>query len=477
MNIRPTQGSNFQLVRSGLLANFSKLIRAQEQLSSGKRILRPSDDPVGTSASLALHRQLGDVSRFRAALATGGPQLDASMAALEDAGQLMADARTFVIQGMNGTLSAEDRHSLGRQVEFLKERLLEIANTSFNDRYLFAGTVTDTPPFAETTANGASHVVYRGDSSERRVPVGPGVDVPVLLPGSDAFAKSDASGVTYGSLTGVARGTSADEGSGYGYLVVRHDATTAALGSGLALVGGGAQDTLLGDRTLVVDAAAGTVRLGTGEAVSIPAAGSASAADVLVRDEHGAELHLDFTGFTGADFSGTVSGSGSISLDGVSFTAIDFVDDDLELTDAARGRLVHVDTRGIVRASTELLTFSGTVNAFDILQGISDDLNNIHGLDTQALQERLSARLSEFDRNYDNVQAGLGILGARSQRLTASDARLQDLDLSMRAILTEIEDADLSSVVLDLTKAEQTLQLTQAAGARLLQNSLLNYLR
>lgn len=477
MNIRPTQASNYLLVQNGLMENFNKLIRAQEQLSSSKRILRPSDDPVGTSASLALNRQLGDVNRFRAAVSSGKPALDASMAALDDAGQVISEARTLVLQGLSGTLNAADRRALGQQVAHLKERLLELANTSFDDRFVFAGTSNDTQPFVESGDDGERRVTYRGDSTERRIAIGPGVDVPMLVPGSEIFARQQATGVTYAGLTGIAAGATADEGEGSDTIVVRHDATSATLGSGLALVDGGAHDTVLGDRTLTIDATAGTVRLGNGEAFAIPSASSEHVSDFVVRDEHGAELHLDFSGFDGTDSAGTVSGAGSISLDGTTFTALDFANADLELTDSARNITLHVDTRGIVRAGSELATFSGTVNAFDVLQGIADDLNNIDGLDTAGVQDRLNARLAELDRNYDNVQASLGVVGARSQRLSQTDSRLQDLDLSVRGMLSDVEDADLSSVVLEMTKADQTLQLTQAAGARLLQNSLLNYLR
>ena len=75
------------------------------------------------------------------------------------------------------------------------------------------------------------------------------------------------------------------------------------------------------------------------------------------------------------------------------------------------------------------------------------------------------------------MQSGLGALAARSQRLNDADTRLDDVDVHLQSDLSGVEDADLSSVVLDLTRAEQTLQVTQAAGARLLETTLLNYLR
>ena len=64
MAIRPTQGRIFDMVRLGIQSNTAKLIRAQEQASSGKRIVRASDDAVGTSVSLSLRRQIGAIESF-----------------------------------------------------------------------------------------------------------------------------------------------------------------------------------------------------------------------------------------------------------------------------------------------------------------------------------------------------------------------------------------------------------------------------
>lgn len=475
MNLRPTQSTSFDAVRAGLTLNFAKLIRAQEEVSTGKRILRPSDDPVGTSASLSLDRQIGEVARFKSAIDTAKPLVDAGMSSLDEAQSLFSEARELVIQGLNGTLSATDRATIAQQIQLLKDRLVDVANSKLGDQYLFAGTNSGTQPFEELA--GSTSVAYRGDSSVRSVTISPGVQVAVGIAGDSAFDVFDPTGTAFGGLTGARAGTSADQGRGYETLVVRHDATSGALGAGLALANGGADDTIIGDRALVVDATSGTVRLGNGASVNIPAAGSAGSSVVTVTDEHGASVHLDFTGWTGAIFNGTLTGAGSISLDGASFTAIDLSETDLELTNGATGAVIHVNMTAVVRAGSDLVTFSGAVSAFDVLQGIADDLNNVAGLDAHALQQRLGSRLSELDRNHENLRLAQGTLGARSQRLSATTSRLDDLDVHLKGQLSSVEDADLSSVVLEMTQTQQTLQLAQASGARLLQNTLLNYLR
>lgn len=480
MAIRPTQASSYDNVRRGLFLNFFKLIRAQEQVATGKSILRPSDDPVGTSSSLAISRQIGEVDRYRNAVATAKPLIDAGIAAIDEAGNLYSEARELVVQGLNGTLNSDDRQALSQQIELLKARLVEVSNSKLGERFLFGGTESSTEPFAESSGTSGRTVVYQGNQSAREVSIGAGVGVPVNIAGDDIFSSVEATGASYAGLTGLAPGTSADEGTGYRYVTVRHDGTTlpASLSTvGVALVSGGADDTLVGDRNVTIDATAGTIQLGSGRIYTLPPAGSTAASDFTVRDEHGAELHLNLAGWTGAGAAGTVNGAASISLDGTNFTAVNLTETDLELTDATDSTVVHFDTTNLTRSGTDLLTFAGTVNAFDVLQGIADDLRNVHGLDPQALQQRLSARLGEFDRNYDHMQVAQGTLGARSQRLSATESRLGDFDVSLQGMKSDVEDADITSVILDMTKAEQTLQLAQSTGARLMQNSLLNYLR
>ena len=70
-----------------------------------------------------------------------------------------------------------------------------------------------------------------------------------------------------------------------------------------------------------------------------------------------------------------------------------------------------------------------------------------------------------------------GVLGARGSRLRNADARLEGVSLQLESLLSNTQDVDFSEVVLQMTRSEQTLQLAQATGARLMQQSLLNFLR
>jgi flagellin-like hook-associated protein FlgL len=221
---------------------------------------------------------------------------------------------------------------------------------------------------------------------------------------------------------------------------------------------------------------AGTVQLEGGVSVAIPL-DLAERADVTVENERGGILHLDLSGWTGADFTGTVTGQGSISLDGDTFTALDFAQTDLELADPSAGLVLHVNTLEVQRAGQELVTFGQTANPFDLLLGAADDLRNDQGLDAEQLFARLSQRLLDLDRIHDDLLLGIGVLGSRSARLANAGARADEVALELAQRLSLVEDADLAEVATDLARSQQVLQIAQAAGAQVIQTTLLDFLR
>jgi flagellin-like hook-associated protein FlgL len=121
--------------------------------------------------------------------------------------------------------------------------------------------------------------------------------------------------------------------------------------------------------------------------------------------------------------------------------------------------------------------FGGALDLFQVLQGMASDLDNPQGLPAPELQQRLGMWLSELDRNHQNVLRATGVLGANGQRLARLEEDLLLSEVDTQGLLSGVEDADLGQVVLDMTRAEQALQLAQATSVRLLNTSLLNFLR
>lgn len=470
-NLRPTQSGTFSLVRRNLSMNSRKLVGYQQQIATGKRILKPSDDVLGSSRALSFRRQLASADRFLSTIGASRPTVDAATSALEQGGSLITEARTLLLQSMNGTLNQSDRTTLGNQLELLLDSLLDIANTKSGEDYVFSGSETGKRSFDRDSSG---KIAYQGNQSTRKVSIGEDTDIAIGIPGSEAFGSFEFSGLALSTLTGAQAGSSANQGVGDAELIVRHDATAGALGAGIAFANGGSDDTLIGAQALVVDATAGTIQLGSGDAVDIP---DPLTADFVVTDSNGAEVHLDLTGYAGGAVNTTLTGTGSVSVDGVNFTAFTGAETNLQLINSADDSVVHLDLTEVNRAGSDLIQFQGTLDVFSTIEGVVADLRNESGLSANEVVDRLGMRLDELDRNHDNLLGALGKLGGSAQRMQLTETQTQELDLRLQGLLSDVEDADFSELILNLTETERTLELAQLSGTRLIQTSLLNYIR
>jgi len=426
---------------------------------------------------LTLKSHLAALDRYKSSALGAQPGMQLSASALEQGGSIISDAKSLILQGLNGTLSEEDRASLAAELRLQLDQLLDVANTTLGGKHLFAGAKVSGPAFGLSGISDETRYVYKGSDATASIEIGNGVRTETLISGADTFGKFEYSGVSFAGLTGIGQGVRANEGVGFEYVTLRHDATVGSPGAGVVLANGGADDTILGSHTLTIDAATGTVSLDGGGALAIPQPGDPDLTDFVVTNGSGAEVHLDFSGYTGGSSVANLDGEGSISIDAVNFTALTFAETDMQLIDDRSGAVLHVNTTGVHRAGVELVGYEGAANVFDAMLGAIHDLENEHELDADEMTARLEMRLGEIDRNHENILHSISVLGARLGRVESALGSLDGMATELSGHLSNVQDADLASVVMDATQAEQTMQLAQMAGSRLMQNTLLNFLR
>jgi len=149
-----TRMSSGQMTRnflSDLQGNYRSLADSQRQVSTGKRILTPSDDPVGVSLALGLRRDQKAGEAWGRNIDDSLTWMNTTDRALGQALEVVQRARELAVQGGNGTLSAESRALIASEVEALKGQFVEIGNSSLGGRYIFGGTATDAQPFDPAT--------------------------------------------------------------------------------------------------------------------------------------------------------------------------------------------------------------------------------------------------------------------------------------------------------------------------------------
>jgi flagellar hook-associated protein 3 FlgL len=163
--------------------------KALEQLSSGRRISTPSDDPSGTAALILTRAEYGANSQFASNISSLTSSLQVADSTLSSVVTALTRAISLATEAGNGTLTSDDRTAIAQEVTGIQQQVLSLANTEYQGNYLFAGTAINSQPFVQD-AGSASGVSYKGNETINSVEVGAGQSVPTNLPGDQLFSSA-----------------------------------------------------------------------------------------------------------------------------------------------------------------------------------------------------------------------------------------------------------------------------------------------
>lgn len=218
-----------QTILANLNQQLNTLQNTQQELSSGKQINQPSDNPYGMSLSLQLNSDLSSLTQNASNVTDGTAWTQASSTALSDISNVVQRVSELVVEGANGTNTAADGSADADEVDQLIDEVKQDANTQYNGQYIFSGTATSQQPYQ----SGATDT-YSGGSGAVTREIGPGTSLQVNVDTSSAT--SPAGGIS--SLLGTGQ-TVAGQPAGDGLLLntlrnISDDlrsGNTAALGS------------------------------------------------------------------------------------------------------------------------------------------------------------------------------------------------------------------------------------------------------
>ncbi|GEM_PF-870152 len=175
------------LSRSVILSNLARqeagLLQSQEQLATGRRIIRPSDDPIGTNVVLDFELEVSRREQFDKTIDTAAARVERTDFALQQAKELLDRARVIALQQANDSSTPDTRRMAALEMDQLLNEAVSLGNTRVEGRFIFGGNRTDLAPFAQ--ADGA--VVYQGDEEEQTSLVAEGLSVATSLTGARGF--------------------------------------------------------------------------------------------------------------------------------------------------------------------------------------------------------------------------------------------------------------------------------------------------
>ncbi|MBU7594564.1 flagellar hook-associated protein FlgL [Metabacillus halosaccharovorans] len=179
------------MLASNSLKNLSKsyanMGKYQDQLATGKKISRPSDDPVVAIKGMFYRTNLTEVEQYKRNLTEAYTWMENSEAGIEQATQVVQRIRELVVQAKNDTNSPDDLKAIGVEISQLKEDLVGVANTQVAGRYIFNGTQTKNPPIIKDEEGNLDF--SKMVTNSYNVEVSKGVQLKVNTNGSNVFGE------------------------------------------------------------------------------------------------------------------------------------------------------------------------------------------------------------------------------------------------------------------------------------------------
>jgi len=198
--MRVTNSMLINNLKRNLSRNIGQMEKTQNMMASGKRISKPSDDPVGIVESLRLSTRLRENAQYQENVKDAVSLLSTTDTVLGSLGSAINRAYEQTVYGANGTMTHEERQALRDEILQIIEEVKSIANTSHGDKYIFGGSNTTRPPYDDTTlwSDNPNRVYYE---------IGKGIVMPVNITAQEVFKDKD----LLGTLESVAAHLDTDD--------------------------------------------------------------------------------------------------------------------------------------------------------------------------------------------------------------------------------------------------------------------------
>jgi len=489
--LRVTNNLILNTILKNLNDNVVRLSKLQEQLSTGKRINKPSDDPVGMTEVLNYRSILSATDQYMRNINRANSNLGITDQALNSIGNIIIRAKEIAMAESSGTANQQTRASSAVEVENLFKEAIQTGNTKIGNTYIFAGYKTGT----------------------RQIEVGSNATVTMNVVGSEFLTKDlnpDINGDT--ALSDLNRGDGVNNGSftiidreGNSGTVTFADTSTMDINdvinniNGLAGVNVTATINSQGTGILLTDSSSSPIRR-----LEVQEVGSGQVAKDLGILGYGFGTTLN-----GDDLDPELSASTPLSLlkggDGLTLTSIHIengsLSSDVDLSSATTiGDVINSITSSGTNSSASI-SFGGTSldvvstnssttavvtevgsgsSAKDLgIQGAHNVLGCLDVLKEALLNNDVNAiqgTLDQLDGALDRVLSVRADVGARVNRLESTFTNFDSFKLNITDLLSKREDADLIDVITQLTSQQDVFRASLSAASQIAGISLLDFL-
>lgn len=506
------------------------------QMSSQKKIQRPSDDPVIAIRALRLRSTLSQINQYyEKNIPDAQTWLEVTETALKNMNKILTDVRTQCVTGTNSYLTADDRSTILKNLTALKTQLYSEGNADNAGRTVFTGFKTNSQlTFMEDEAD-TSYKISQGFSykdMEEFTYYSGSVEVPntaaeVLATGniSDiaknsydrirlAYDKVDEiskMSYSYGTKTitfdKASAVTNADGSLTYSAVDETGAAVTDAAGNPITM-------TVYDSQKAWEDASAdGTKTVGENELVFIKDAGDLVLGSQISNDlkSNKASFQIDYqkTGFEKGelrpeyyynctDVSDTANPitytkfdeNGNKIYEDINYTValnqtlkvnmqadevfdMSIYQDVVELTDAVQAAIAAHDKVDKLKTMKDEVQY---VDCQDEIQQWIDAAQKEADYADSRLTELYSAGIGKFDKYMENLNVAYTEVGTRGDQLEMTESRMSNQQLTVEELKSSNEDRELSDIIIDYTAAYNAYQASLMAASKIEKQTLLNYI-
>jgi len=165
-----------------LFASQKEMDKYFTQIYTGKKIRRPSEDPVIAMRGINYRTELTEIEQYKRNASGIWKWMDHADDALDKATNVLHRMEELAVQASNDTLTVAERESIAKEVRQLRDQMVDIANTQVSGRYIFNGTDTDVAPVQD-----GQIIAGEGRNQEVRVEIAKDITIPINLNPDDVF--------------------------------------------------------------------------------------------------------------------------------------------------------------------------------------------------------------------------------------------------------------------------------------------------
>ena len=482
------------------------MFNAQKEITSGKKIHKPSDDPSGMRDTLALRTSIQKIKQFDRNINNNQIFLSRGESALESIGVSLSRAKELSIVELGGMSTSETRGYAKTELDNIISTVFQQANAKVKNMFLFSGTNVNTPPF-ESTGSGA---VYKGNSDNLSIQIEDNTNVKITIPGSGvlgtdlnpdlnlntkvsdlnggagistgSFSVTDRAG-TSGTVTITSSMTLKDVIRVIGYVSPNLSASINSSGNGITITDSSSviKNSLTvsevdGGRTAL---SLGIVGKKDGNIEGMDLNGALSKNTKISELNGGQGLTLGDINIINGAASGVVSlSSASTIADVISLinssshnvtASIDSAGNSLQVVSNNSSSIAVVSSVG-TDTTAEELGIGGGRNVINTLIKLKQAMEYD---DTFAIL----GSLANLDSGLESINESRAIYGAITRRMNSTEQIHQKNIVNQNEQISNIEGADLVEAASKFAAMETALQASLSSTARIIQPSLLDFLR